>query len=81
MRDRNYFGCMMVECGDADAMISGLTKNYPDTIRPALHTIGTEEGVKKIAGMYLMLTKKGPLFLADTTVILIQLQKNLPISL
>ena len=68
MRDRNYFGCMMVEFGDADAMISGLTKNYPDTIRPALHTIGTEDGVKKIAGMYLMLTKKGPLFLADTTV-------------
>jgi malate dehydrogenase (oxaloacetate-decarboxylating)(NADP+) len=68
MRDRNYFGCMMVECGDADCMISGLAKNYPDTIRPALHTIGTEEGVKKIAGMYLMLTKKGPLFLADTTV-------------
>jgi malate dehydrogenase (oxaloacetate-decarboxylating)(NADP+) len=68
MRDRNYFGCMMVESGDADAMISGLTKNYPDTIRPALHTIGTEEGVEKIAGMYLMLTKRGPLFLADTTV-------------
>ncbi len=68
MRDRNYYGCMMVECGDADAMISGLAKNYPDTIRPALQTIGTEEGVKKIAGMYLMLTKKGPLFLADTTV-------------
>src|ERR1041385_9547316 len=68
MRDRNYFGCMMVECDDADCMISGLTKNYPDTIRPALHTIGTEEGVQKIAGMYLMLTKKGPLFLADTTV-------------
>src|SRR5688500_17351618 len=68
MRDRNYFGCMMVEFGDADCMISGLAKNYPDTIRPALHTIGTEEGVKKIAGMYLMLTKKGPLFLADTTV-------------
>jgi malate dehydrogenase (oxaloacetate-decarboxylating)(NADP+) len=68
MKDRNYFGCMMVECGDADAMISGLAKNYPDTIRPALHTIGTEDGVEKIAGMYLMLTKKGPLFLADTTV-------------
>ncbi len=68
MKDRNYFGCMMVECGDADAMISGLAKNYPDTIRPALQTIGTEEGVKKIAGMYLMLTKHGPLFLADTTV-------------
>ncbi len=68
MRDRNYFGCMMVETGEADAMISGLTKNYPDTIRPAIQVIGTEEGVKKIAGMYLMLTKKGPLFLADTTV-------------
>jgi malate dehydrogenase (oxaloacetate-decarboxylating)(NADP+) len=68
MRDRNYFGCMMVETGEADAMISGLTKNYPDTIRPAIEIIGTEEGVKKIAGMYLMLTKKGPLFLADTTV-------------
>ncbi|MBI5373075.1 MAG: NADP-dependent malic enzyme [Sphingobacteriales bacterium] len=68
MKDRNYYGCMMVECGDADAMISGLSKNYPDTIRPAIQTIGTEEGVTKIAGMYMMLTKKGPLFLADTTV-------------
>jgi len=68
MRDRNYFGCMMVECGDADAMISGLTKNYQETLRPALQVIGTEPDVKKIAGMYLLLTKKGPLFLADTTV-------------
>jgi malate dehydrogenase (oxaloacetate-decarboxylating)(NADP+) len=68
MIDRNYFGCMMIETGEADAMISGLTKNYPDTIRPAIEIIGTEEGVNKIAGMYLMLTKKGPLFLADTTV-------------
>ena len=68
MKDRNYFGCMMVETGDADAMISGLSKNYPDTIRPALHCIGMEEGVNRIAGMYLMLTKRGPLFLADTTV-------------
>ena len=68
MKDRNYFGCMMVETGDADGMISGLTRNYDETIRPALQVIGTEEGVKKIAGMYLLLTKKGPLFLADTTV-------------
>ena len=68
MRDRNYFGCMMVEMGDADAMISGLSKNYPDTIRPAIQCIGVEEGTKRIAGMYLMLTKRGPLFLADTTV-------------
>ena len=68
MKDRNHFGCMMVETGDADAMLSGLTKNYAEAIRPALQIIGTEEGVKKIAGMYLLLTKKGPLFLADTTV-------------
>lgn len=68
LKDRNYFGCMLVETGEADAMISGLTRNYADTIRPAIHIIGTEEGVKKIAGMYLLLTKKGPLFLADTTV-------------
>jgi malate dehydrogenase (oxaloacetate-decarboxylating)(NADP+) len=68
MKDRAHFGCMMVECGDADAMISGLTRNYPDTIRPAIHTIGTEDGVKKIAGMYIMLTERGPIFLADATV-------------
>jgi malate dehydrogenase (oxaloacetate-decarboxylating)(NADP+) len=68
MKDRNHFGCMMVETGDADAMILGLSRNYPDTIRPAIQIIGTEDGVSKIAGMYIMLTKKGPLFLADTTV-------------
>ena len=68
MKDRNHFGCMMVETGEADCMISGLSRNYPDTIRPALQIIGTEPGVKKIAGMYIMFTKRGPLFLADTTV-------------
>jgi len=68
MLTQNYFGAMMVETGEADAMLSGLTRNYSDGIKPALHIIGTEEGVKKIAGMYLLLTKKGPLFLADTTV-------------
>ncbi|MCS3796045.1 NADP-dependent malic enzyme [Niastella sp. OAS944] len=68
MKDRTYFGSMMVECGDADAVISGLTRNYAEAIRPALQVIGMEEGVKKIAGMYLLLTKRGPLFLADTTV-------------
>jgi len=68
MRDRLYFGCMMVETGEADAMISGLSKNYPDTIRPALQIIGMEEGSKKVAGMYIIMTKKGPIFLADTTV-------------
>lgn len=68
MKDRNHFGCMLVETGEADCMISGLSRNYPDTIRPAIQIIGTEEGVKKIAGMYIMFTKRGPLFLADTTV-------------
>ena len=68
MKDRNHFGCMLLENGEADCMISGLSRNYPDTIRPAIQIIGTEEGVKKIAGMYIMFTKRGPLFLADTTV-------------
>ncbi|MFY8089790.1 MAG: NADP-dependent malic enzyme [Chitinophagaceae bacterium] len=68
MKDRNHYGSMMVDNGDADAMISGLTRNYADAIKPALQIIGTDEGVSKIAGMYLMITKKGPLFLADTTV-------------
>lgn len=68
MKDRNYFGAMMVETGQADCMISGLSRNYPDTIRPAIQVIGMEKEVKKIAGMYLLFTKKGPLFLADTTV-------------
>ena len=68
MRDRNHFGCMMVETGIADCMISGLSRKYPDAIRPALQIIGTEPGVNKIAGMYLLFTRKGPLFLADTTV-------------
>jgi malate dehydrogenase (oxaloacetate-decarboxylating)(NADP+) len=68
MRERTHYGCMMLETGEADAMISGLRRKYADTIRPALEIIGTDEGVKKIAGMYIMLTKKGPLFLADATV-------------
>ena len=67
MRERPYFGCMMVNTGDADALISGLTRKYPDTIRPALEIIGMEPGARRVAGMYLMLTKKGPLFFSDTT--------------
>jgi malate dehydrogenase (oxaloacetate-decarboxylating)(NADP+) len=68
LRDRNYFGASMVEFGEADAMISGLTKNYVSTIKPALQVIGTEEGVNRVAGMYMMLTPKGPVFFGDTTV-------------
>jgi len=65
---KSYFGSMMVENGDADAFISGLTRTYPDTIRPALHVIGKQDGVNKVAGMYILLTPKGPLFFSDTTV-------------
>ncbi|MES2454096.1 MAG: NADP-dependent malic enzyme [Bacteroidota bacterium] len=68
LRDRNYFGAFMVEFGTADALISGLTKNYASTIKPALQVIGTEEGVNRVAGMYMMMTKKGPVFFGDTTV-------------
>ncbi|MES2796440.1 MAG: NADP-dependent malic enzyme [Bacteroidota bacterium] len=68
MQVRSYFASMMVETGDADCVISGLTRNYPDAIRPALQIIGREEGVKKVSGMYILLTKKGPLFFSDTTV-------------
>lgn len=68
MRDRNHYAPMMVELGEADAMISGLTKNYPSTIRPALQIFGKEEGTSKVAGMYVMLSNKGPLFFSDTTV-------------
>lgn len=68
MRERNYFGAMMVHMGDADAMISGATRNYRDVLRPAMQVIGTEKGVDRVAGMYILITKKGPLFLADTTV-------------
>ena len=68
MNERNYFGAMMVETGEADALISGLTRNYSATIRPSLQIIGTQDGVKKVAGMYIIVTKKGPVFFADTTI-------------
>lgn len=68
MRDRNYYGCMMVNEGEGDAFISGLTKNYPKSLKPAMQIIGREEGISKIAGMYIIMTKKGPYFFSDTTV-------------
>lgn len=68
MRDRNYYGATMVEFGQADALISGLTKDYGTTIKPALQVIGIEQGVNRVAGMYMMITKKGPVFFGDTTV-------------
>ena len=68
MRERNYFGSMMVELGDADALVSGLTKDYPKTISPALQIIGVAEGVSRVAGMYIMTNKRGTFFFSDTTV-------------
>lgn len=68
MRERNYFGAMMVQSGDADAMISGATRKYSDVLRPALQVIGTQKDVDRVAGMYILVTKRGPIFLADTTV-------------
>ena len=68
MRDRNYYGACMVQFGEADALISGLTKDYVTTIKPALQIIGTEASVSRVAGMYMMITKKGPVFFGDTTV-------------
>jgi malate dehydrogenase (oxaloacetate-decarboxylating)(NADP+) len=69
MNDRNIFGSMMVRMGDADALVSGVTQNYPDTIRPALQVIGAREGIHKVSGMYIIITRTGDLyFLADATV-------------
>src|SRR5690554_7893414 len=68
MRDRNYFGTMMVQSGDTDAMISRATRKYSDVLRPALQIVGTQKDVDRVAGMYILVTKRGPIFLADTTV-------------
>jgi malate dehydrogenase (oxaloacetate-decarboxylating)(NADP+) len=68
MRLRNYFGSMMVELGDADGLISGLTRTYPETIRPALQIIDTRPGVTRVSGAYILVFQERLLFLADTTV-------------
>ena len=68
MRERNYFGAMMVMEGDADAMISGYARAYPSVVRPVLETVGRFETVSKVATTNLMLTKRGPLFLSDTSI-------------
>ncbi|MDG1331560.1 MAG: NADP-dependent malic enzyme [Crocinitomicaceae bacterium] len=67
MRERNHFGALMVKMGDADAMISGATRNYRDVVRPVIQTIGLQKDMNVVAGMYILDTKRGPLFLADTT--------------
>jgi malate dehydrogenase (oxaloacetate-decarboxylating)(NADP+) len=69
MNHRSIFSSMMVRMGDADALVSGITKNYPDTLRPALQIIGVREGIHKVSGIYLLITRKGDLyFFADATV-------------
>jgi malate dehydrogenase (oxaloacetate-decarboxylating)(NADP+) len=68
MFDHNYYGAMMVEVGDADAFISGLTSDYSKTISPALKVIGMSSGVKRVAGMYIIMNKRGTYFFADATV-------------
>lgn len=68
MRSRNYFGTAMVEAGEADAFISGLTSDYPKTILPALRVIGVSDQVQRVAGMYIISNKTGTFFFADTTV-------------
>ena len=69
MRDRNYYGVAMTEMGHADAFVSGTTKRYSEVIKPIFKILGPQKGLSRIAGMYIMLTKKGPMFFADTTVI------------
>jgi len=67
-RVRNVFGPLMLDAGDADGVISGLTQSYPDTIRPALQIFGTAPGVKRVSGLYILMLKQQTLFFADTTV-------------
>jgi len=69
MKDPNVFGSMMVYMGYADALVSGVSQHYPDTIRPALQIIGTREGLRRVSGCYLMITRSRQVyFLADATV-------------
>ncbi len=68
MKRPNYFASMMVYLGEADGLVSGITKNYPETLRPALQIIPLREGVKHVAGMYLLVFKNKIKFLADVTV-------------
>jgi malate dehydrogenase (oxaloacetate-decarboxylating)(NADP+) len=69
IRNPTTFGSMMVRLGDADALIGGLTTHYPDTIRPALQVIDVRPELRRVAGVYVMITQKGNIyFLADATV-------------
>jgi len=66
--NHNYFGSIMVAVGDADALVGGLTQHYPDTIRPGLEVIPIRPGLRRVSGLYMMITLKGVYFFADATV-------------
>lgn len=68
MKKSIYFGCMMLDQGNADALISGFTTHYPDTIKPALQCVGVKEGTKVVSGLYIVITKKDVYFFSDCTV-------------
>ncbi len=68
MRERNYFGAMMVNEGDADALLSGYSRSYPSVVKPMLNLIGLAKGVNRIATMNIMMTDRGPLFISDTSI-------------
>ncbi len=68
LRQPNYIGAMMLQTGDVDGMVSGITGHYADTIRPALQVVGVKDGVKHVSGTYIVFTKDRTLFFADTTV-------------
>ncbi len=68
MRERNYFAAMMVNLGEADALISGYSRNYPTVVKPMLELIGMAKGANRIATTNVMMTKRGPLFLSDTSI-------------
>jgi malate dehydrogenase (oxaloacetate-decarboxylating)(NADP+) len=68
MKQPNFFGAMMVEMGDVDAMVGGRTQHYPQTIRPALQCIGVKKGCKIVSGMYIVIIKHKVFFFADCTV-------------
>jgi malate dehydrogenase (oxaloacetate-decarboxylating)(NADP+) len=68
MRERNYFGSMMVLQGDADGMISGHSRAYPRVVKPVFEVIGRASGVSRSATVHIMITRRGPIFLADTSI-------------
>ncbi|WP_417854324.1 NADP-dependent malic enzyme [Xanthomarina gelatinilytica] len=68
MRERNYFAAMMVNEGDADAMISGFSRSYPSVVKPVLELIGLAPDSTRVATTNVMMTKRGPMFLSDTAI-------------